>query len=193
MDLGEKIALSRRKKGMSQEELSKALKVSEDTVKGWENGVIAPEAYMLSLLSSTLDEPLDFFLRKENTPESDPVIASYHSGDEAKPVASSNGGVPCVLVKVFMIIGMVSTPLSWSLSLFNLFGPTPYVFLSLLYYCVSLPLGIVSLLKLKRASNKGETIKYGVLCLIFVSAVAGILMLCMNEGQFPLERKAEIK
>jgi transcriptional regulator with XRE-family HTH domain len=192
MELGEKIAFSRQKKGMSKEELSKALKVSVDTVKGWESGEVRPEAYMLSLLSSILDEPLEFFLPKE-TPSENEMAVACHVEEEAKPAASSSAGVPYVLVKVFMIIGMVSTPLSWCLSLFNLFGPSPYVYLALLYYCVSLPLGIVSLLKLKHASNKGETIKYGVLSLIFVSAVAGILMLCMNEGQFPLERKDENK
>lgn len=46
MTTGEKLALLRKKKGMTQEELAEALQVSRQSVSRWEMDAAFPEAYL---------------------------------------------------------------------------------------------------------------------------------------------------
>lgn len=74
MTTGEKLSALRRKKGITQEQLSVLLKVSRQSVSRWEMDVSFPETEKLIKLSRLLDCSIDFLLnddmqeyRKEDT------------------------------------------------------------------------------------------------------------------------------
>jgi len=59
---GEKISLLRKKKGLTQEELSEILKVSRQSVSRWEMDTTFPETDKLITLSKLLECSIDFLL-----------------------------------------------------------------------------------------------------------------------------------
>lgn len=70
MTTGKKIALLRKQKSMTQEELSEILNVSRQSVSRWEMDVAFPETDKLIKLSKLFDCSIDFLLNnslKENT------------------------------------------------------------------------------------------------------------------------------
>lgn len=62
MTTGEKLALLRKKKGMTQEELSETLQVSRQSVSRWEMDATFPETDKLIKLSKLFDCSIDFLL-----------------------------------------------------------------------------------------------------------------------------------
>ena len=62
---GEKLALLRRQKGMTQEELSEALNVSRQSVSRWEMDTAFPETDKLIKLSKLFDCSIDFLLKTD--------------------------------------------------------------------------------------------------------------------------------
>lgn len=62
---GEKIAALRKKKNLTQEQLSEILKVSRQSVSRWEMDVAFPETEKLIKLSKILDCSIDFLLSDE--------------------------------------------------------------------------------------------------------------------------------
>ena len=64
MTTGEKIALLRKKKGMTQEELAEALQVSRQSVSRWEMDAAFPETDKLIKLSRLFDCSIDFLLNE---------------------------------------------------------------------------------------------------------------------------------
>lgn len=62
MTTGEKLALLRKKKGMTQEDLSETLKVSRQSVSRWEIDAAFPETDKLIKLSRLFDCSIDFLL-----------------------------------------------------------------------------------------------------------------------------------
>lgn len=62
---GEKLALLRRQKGMTQEELSEALNVSRQSVSRWEMDAAFPETDKLIRLSKLFDCSIDFLLKTD--------------------------------------------------------------------------------------------------------------------------------
>ena len=65
MDIGRTIKELRQKKGITQEELSEALRVSVQTVSRWENGVNAPDLTMLPELAVYFKVTADYLLGLE--------------------------------------------------------------------------------------------------------------------------------
>lgn len=65
MDIGRTIKELRQKRGMTQEEFSKALRVSVQTVSRWENGVNAPDLSMLPQLAVYFRVTTDYLLGLE--------------------------------------------------------------------------------------------------------------------------------
>lgn len=65
MTTGEKIAALRRKKGITQEELSEILAVSRQSVSRWEQDSAFPETDKLIRLSRLLDCSIDYLLNNE--------------------------------------------------------------------------------------------------------------------------------
>ena len=62
---GEKLALLRRQKGMTQEELSETLNVSRQSVSRWEMDAAFPETDKLIRLSKLFDCSIDFLLKTD--------------------------------------------------------------------------------------------------------------------------------
>lgn len=62
MTTGEKIAALRKKKGLTQEQLSEMLKLSRQSVSRWEMDVAFPETEKLIKLSKILECSIDFLL-----------------------------------------------------------------------------------------------------------------------------------
>ena len=186
MELGDKIRLCREQKGMSQEELAASLGVDLATIASYEDNSITPTPDKLASLCEVFGVTLGWLLEKDEPKEThEPVYASIPH-EESSP--SQSGGVPYVLIKVFMIIGMAATPLSMVSSLYTVFPDSLFCLLGLLYYAVSIPLGLLFLRKVRKAKSKDEIISSGVLALLFVNLIAGILILCMSPAQFPLEK-----
>ena len=64
MTTGEKIALLRKKKGITQEELAEILNVSRQSVSRWEKDVAFPETEKLIKLSKLFECSIDFLLNE---------------------------------------------------------------------------------------------------------------------------------
>ena len=75
MSFAERLKISRKEKGYSQEQLAELLEVSRQSITKWESGSAYPELRKLILLSNCLDRELDwlFFDEKrdlnDNVPE----------------------------------------------------------------------------------------------------------------------------
>ena len=80
MTTGEKLALLRKKKGMTQEELSEALQVSRQSVSRWEMDAAFPETDKLIKLSRLFDCSIDFLLN-ESIQEIEKSIAKMSDTD----------------------------------------------------------------------------------------------------------------
>ena len=65
MDIGRTIKELRQKRGITQEELSKILRVSVQTVSRWENGINAPDLSMLPQLAAYFRVTTDYLLGLE--------------------------------------------------------------------------------------------------------------------------------
>ena len=80
MTTGEKLALLRKKKGMTQEELSEALQVSRQLVSRWEMDAAFPETDKLIKLSKLFECSIDFLLN-DSIQESEKSIAKMSDTD----------------------------------------------------------------------------------------------------------------
>ncbi|MBO7121314.1 MAG: helix-turn-helix transcriptional regulator, partial [Bacilli bacterium] len=74
MELGEKIQISRKKKGMSQEDLANVLNVSRQAVQKWESGVSNPELNKVIELGRVLDVSLDWLLDENKILKEEAVV-----------------------------------------------------------------------------------------------------------------------
>lgn len=71
MTTGEKLALLRKKKGITQEELSDILKVSRQSISRWELDVTFPETDKLIKLSKLFECSIDFLLNENSHEQED--------------------------------------------------------------------------------------------------------------------------
>ena len=65
MTIGEKLAMLRKRKGITQEQLSEILKVSRQSVSRWEMDMAFLETEKLIRLSRLLECSIDFLLNEE--------------------------------------------------------------------------------------------------------------------------------
>ena len=85
MTLGQNIALARKKKGISQEELSNQLNVSRQSVSLWETNQTVPTIEKLKELSVLLDVGVDYLLGlqiEEKDNENSTLINEARKKDE---------------------------------------------------------------------------------------------------------------
>lgn len=94
--------------------------------------------------------------------------------------------------KAFLIIGMIATPLAAILT----YGiptqppadPLAYygvlVFFGLIYYQISITIGLVTWRKLNRAKCKQDVLVRAIVSIFLVSFIGGILICSMNENEF---------
>ena len=91
--------------------------------------------------------------------------------------------------KIFTIIGMIATPLAhlWTTVclLFVYFIGVLYAPFAIALSVLAIVIGIKALKQLNTATCRAEfPVKWGVLTIIFTSAVSGVLMLCMQDTHF---------
>ena len=86
MELGEKIQISRKKKGMSQEDLANVLNVSRQAVQKWESGVSNPELNKVIELGRVLDVSLDWLLSEKDQLKTD-VVDEEETEDSLEEIA----------------------------------------------------------------------------------------------------------
>ena len=128
MTLGQNIALARKKKGISQEELSNQLNVSRQSVSLWETNQTVPTIEKLKELSVLLDVGVDYLLGlqiEEKDNENSTLINEARKKDE----------------KTFIIICTISTILGLLL--------WQVIVLSIIINLTSLILNIVCVRKFK--------------------------------------------
>lgn len=72
----------REQNNISQKELGQMLKVAQNSISNWENGIREPDTATLDKLADFFDISVDYLLcrsDKKNPPE---TIAAHHDGDE---------------------------------------------------------------------------------------------------------------
>ena len=73
MSFAERLKISRKEKGYSQEQLAEMLEVSRQSITKWESGTAYPELRKLILLSISLEKDLDWLLFDEKRNMNDNV------------------------------------------------------------------------------------------------------------------------
>lgn len=69
MNIGEKIAFLRKRKGLTQEQMAEILEISRQSVSRWEVNIAFPETEKLLKLSRLLGCSVDFLLNEKETDE----------------------------------------------------------------------------------------------------------------------------
>lgn len=96
MSLGKNILKSRKKLGLSQEQLGEKIKVSRQTISNWELGQTSPNSEQLKLISKELNVSVDELLNNENNTEIKQQILKTSEDTKIK----SN-----LWKKIFLILG----------------------------------------------------------------------------------------
>ncbi|KAF1297885.1 hypothetical protein BAU15_08245 [Enterococcus sp. JM4C] len=65
MDISNKLKNNRKKSGYTQEQISRKLHVSRQTISNWETGKSVPDIYSLIELSSIYDVSLDYLIKED--------------------------------------------------------------------------------------------------------------------------------
>lgn len=189
MTLGEKIQLSRKKKGMSQEDLANLLNVSRQSVQKWESGASTPELNKLVEMSNTFEVSLDWLVKDVEIAESQP---EHKEEKPAEPITQKKISNSYTVTKVFLILGMVLTPISFSANFMRIFSyeKTGVIFAVLaILYVIELVLGLPTLGALQKGKNKREIIGYAIMTMFCLSFIAGILMLASKDPFHPNKEK----
>lgn len=87
MNIGNNIAVLRKKKGITQEELANELGVSAQAVSKWENNSSCPDVSLLTKIADYFGVSVDALLR---TQEDDIVDLAEEKEDNAKPDDKKN-------------------------------------------------------------------------------------------------------
>lgn len=195
MTLGEKIQLSRKKKGMSQEDLANLLNVSRQAVQKWENDTSIPEVNKLVEISNIFEVSLDWLLKGVNQEQKETKEENNVENNSATSNASPQqnqyqpnyyprprGGI-FTTARVFIVLGMILTPMVIASSIVAPTG-SPLGLIGLVAYVFTIPLGVTTIRKLNTAQDKREVIPWGVITFILVSALGGILVLSINDNLF---------
>ncbi len=84
MILAEKVALLRKKKGWSQEELAEKLGISRQSVSKWESGASIPDIDKIIMLSRLFQVSTDYLLKDELEAEGDGVQEAVDQEEQVK-------------------------------------------------------------------------------------------------------------
>jgi transcriptional regulator with XRE-family HTH domain len=80
-EIGRKLQLAREEKGMSQEQLARALGCSQSALSNYEKGKRRLYLSHLEKLSQILDKPLEYFMENNRPPvEKEHLLGGDHSG-----------------------------------------------------------------------------------------------------------------
>lgn len=96
-DIGRLIAILRKEKKISQDELAKMLNCTKQTVSNYERGIRRPDYEMLEAIADSLNVPMAFFLSEEEQQEELDRIFGISRRKETQLPA---GAIPVKRVKV---------------------------------------------------------------------------------------------
>ena len=85
MSFGERLRVTRKERGFSQEQLAEELDVSRQSVTKWETGITFPEIRTMLRLASLLERDLDWLLYDEKKNSASPVTGSRPMTSEIIP------------------------------------------------------------------------------------------------------------
>ena len=186
MTLGEKIQLSRKKKGMSQEDLANLLNVSRQAVQKWESGASTPELNKIIEISNVFEVSLDWLIK--DIPEEELKETKEESLHEEVHKEVKKPKNNYTVTKVFLIIGMVLTPIMFTVPIMRQFNSEKqgvvFVVLAIMYV-IELILGLPALAALKNGKSKKEIIGLGIMSLVCISGIGGVLMLASKDAFHP--------
>ena len=115
LTLGQRIAMLRRQKELTQEALAEALGVSPQAVSKWENDASCPDIMLLPQLAKMLDVTVDALLSGEPEPETRLVPERLRKNPDTMilkvSINSSDGdkvrvNLPLALVKVGLVMSL---------------------------------------------------------------------------------------
>ncbi len=89
MSFADRLRISRKEKGYSQEQLAESLEVSRQSITKWETGTAYPELKKLIQLSVRLDRDLDWLLLDERRE----ALRDTETEAEQKPAADRESAV----------------------------------------------------------------------------------------------------
>ncbi len=110
MKLGEKIALCRKKAGLSQEELASRLELSRQAVSRWETGAAAPDIEKVVELSRLFHVTTDYLLleEKEEPEPASPRAEPKQTGPAFDPVAERRRKFRIAFGAAAVILGLLT-------------------------------------------------------------------------------------
>lgn len=104
MKLDEKLARLRKEKGLTQLELSEAVKVSRQAVSKWESGGSLPSTENLRSLSELYGVPVDYLLNEEERKPENGNAQKDEPGSSPTPVGEERRRVPIKLIVVALVV-----------------------------------------------------------------------------------------
>lgn len=108
MKLGEKIALCRKKAGLSQEELASRLALSRQAVSRWETGAAAPDIEKVAELSRLFHVTTDYLLLEEEPEPSFPRAEPKQTKPPFDPVAERRRKFRIAFGAAAVILGLLT-------------------------------------------------------------------------------------
>jgi len=193
MQINEKIAVLRKNKGLKQQDLADSLCVSRQAVQKWESGKTSPDISKLRELASLLGVTVDFLLDENefvelSKSEDQEESAAIDDKDKKQKIGlnETEGKIrssKIKSIKAWTIVGAVLTPIWIGSGVFK-GTASNFSWMFLIMYLITIPLGIFAIRCVKKANSKNDTIVLGVLTLIFVSIIAGVLILVLPDSFF---------
>ena len=194
MNLGDKIQICRKKKGMSQEDLAYLLNVSRQAVQKWESGGSTPELDKLVRMSNIFEVSLDWLIKDANEQKAPQAnfegVAQVVSNPVANSIIAENSHIDVHRfnsIRFWLIFGAVLGPLMYG-GTFTLNTYNPAALLCLLLYGLTIPFCVTAINKVKHSKKPSDYVGWGVVCLIFVSFIGGILMLTTKDSHYIKEK-----
>lgn len=104
MKFSKKLIALRHAKGLSQQQLGEALKITPETINSWEVGTTTPDLTQLSKLADFFGLPLDVLMKDANKRAFDTPV--YHMDDV--PSTAANADRQRVIIQLEILSGALA-------------------------------------------------------------------------------------
>ena len=178
MTLAEKVAILRKQKGWSQEELAEKLGISRQAVSKWEGGSSIPDIDKIVGMSRLFGVSTDYLLKEESF-EAEPAFAPESASEKKEAVRSVSQEEAC-------------TYLELSRKLSKRFAAAVFV-LILSPVCLILSGGIAEYKNTQLTENMAGGIGVAVLLVLIAAAVAVLIFAGMQTAPYEYLEKEKIE
>ena len=178
MTLAEKVAILRKQKGWSQEELAEKLGISRQAVSKWEGGSSIPDIDKIVGMSRLFGVSTDYLLKEESF-EAEPAFAPESASEKKEAVRSVSQEEAC-------------TYLELSRKLSKRFAAAVFV-LILSPVCLILSGGIAEYKNTQLTENMAGGICVAVLLVLIAAAVAVLIFAGMQTAPYEYLEKEKIE